>query len=216
MMSGYIDLLGYVASFIILVSLTMKSIVKLRWINAIGSLLFVVFAFLTKSTPTIVMNFGIIFIDIAYVLGLSLKHSDYHLVKAERGSAWLEFFYQSNKIEIDDIFGVDAFGEAKYFSYFVCNNEIAGLLAWKEISPVECRILIDFVTPRFRDFKIGRYFFLRHLSIFREKGYSRLLYENVGKKHWKYLGKLGFIESSPGCFVKDVDLVDPAVPADPA
>jgi len=107
-MSGYIDLLGYVASFIILISLTMKSIVKLRWINAAGSFLFVVFAFLTKSTPTIVMNLGIIFIDIAYVLGLSLKHSDYHLVKAERGSAWLEFFYQSNKIEIDDIFGVDA------------------------------------------------------------------------------------------------------------
>ena len=210
MMSGYIDLLGYVASFIILVSLTMKSIVKLRWINAVGSLLFVVFAFLTKSTPTIVMNLGIILIDLWYVLVITVKRSDYHLVKAERGSAWLEFFYQSNKIEIDGIFGYDAFSEAKYFSYFVCNNEIAGMLAWKELSPVECRILIDFVTPRFRDFKIGMYFFTQHLSIFREKGYSRLVYENVGKQHWKYLGKLGFIESSQGCFVKDIGLVGSA------
>jgi len=204
MMSGYIDLLGYVASFIILVSLTMKSIVKLRWINAVGSLLFVVFAFLTKSTPTIVMNIGIIFIDVWYVLGLSLKRSDYHLIKAERGSALLEFFYQNNKIEIDNIFGSSAFGEAKCFSYFACNSEIAGLLAWKELSPVECRIMIDFVTPRYRDFKIGRYFFTQHLSAFCERGYSRLVYENVGKKHWKYLGKLGFIESAPGCFVKDI------------
>ena len=206
MMSGYIDLLGYVASFIILVSLTMKSIVKLRWINAVGSLLFVVFAFLTKSTPTIVMNLGIILIDLWYVLGITVKRSDYHLVKAERGSAWLEFFYQSNRIEIDDIFGLEAFDEAKSFSYFVCNNEIVGLLAWKELSPVECRIMIDFVTPRFRDFKIGRYFFTQHLSIFREKGHSRLVYENVGKRHWKYLAKLGFMESSPGCFIKDVGL----------
>jgi len=204
MMSGYIDLLGYVASFIILVSLTMKSIVKLRWINAVGSLLFVLFAFLTKSTPTIVMNLGIILIDLWYVIGITVKRSDYHLVKAERGSAWLDYFYQCNQIEIDDIFSLDAFGEAKHFSYFVCNDEIAGLLAWKEISPVECRIMIDFVTPRFRDLKIGTYFFLQHLSIFREKGYSRLVYENVGKRHWKYLGKLGFIESSPGCFVKNI------------
>lgn len=206
MMSGYIDLLGYAASFIILVSLTMKSIVKLRWINAIGSLLFVLFAFLTKSTPTIVMNLGIIVIDLWYVLGITVKHSDYHLVKAERGSAWLEFFYKSNKIEIDDIFGSDAFDDAKNFSYFVCNKEIVGLLAWKERTPVECLIVIDFVTPRFRDFKIGKYFFLQHLSIFREKGYSLLMYENVGKRHWKYLEKLGFIESSRGCFVKDIGL----------
>ena len=209
-MSGYIDLLGYVASFIILVSLTMKSIVKLRWINAIGSLLFVLFAFLTASTPTIVMNIGIIVIDLWYVLGITVKRSDYHLVKAERGSAWLDFFYQSNKNEIDDIFGPDAFDEAKNFSYFVCNKEIVGLLAWKERSPVECRIMIDFVTPRFRDFKIGTYFFLQHLSIFREKGYSRLMYENVGKQHWKYLGKLGFIETSPGCFAKDIGLAGSA------
>jgi len=205
-MIGYIDLLGYVASFIILISLTMKSIVKLRWINAIGSLLFVIFAFLTKSTPTVVMNLGIILIDIWYVLGISFRHSDYHLIKAERGSAWLEYFYKSNKIEIDGIFGADVFNEAKNFSYFVCNNEIVGLLAWKELSPIECRIMIDFVTPRFRDFKIGTYFFIQHLSIFREKGYSRLIYVHVGKRHWKYLGKLGFSETSTGCFSKDIGL----------
>ena len=66
-MDVYINLLGYTGSFIILISLTMKSIVKLRWINAAGSLLFVIFAFLTKSTPTIVMNIGIIEIGRAHV-----------------------------------------------------------------------------------------------------------------------------------------------------
>ena len=128
----YIDLLGYVGSFIILVSLTMKSIVKLRWINAFGSAVFVAFAFLTRSTPTIVMNFGIIAIDLWYVLRLTHSRKDYRLVKAERGSAYLEFFYQMHQAEIDVIFGDEAFVEAKGFSYFVCDNEIAGLFAWKE------------------------------------------------------------------------------------
>ena len=59
-----IDALGYLASFIILISLTMKSVVKLRWINAAGSLLFVVFAALTRSVPTIVMNAGIMAKDL--------------------------------------------------------------------------------------------------------------------------------------------------------
>lgn len=199
-----INLLGYVASFIILVSLTMKSIVKLRWINAAGSLLFVLFAVLTRSAPTVVMNVGIILIDLWYVLSLSRSKGDYRLVKAERGSAWLEFFYETNRLEIEATFGADAFAEAKSFSYFVCNNEIAGLFAWKDLSTTECRILIDFVTPRYRDTKIGRYFFENNLALFREKGYSRLLYEDVGAAHWKYLGKIGFTRTAPGYYVKEI------------
>lgn len=203
-MSGYVDLLGYVASFIILVSLTMKSIVKLRWINAIGSLLFVAFAILTRSMPTVVMNVGIIAIDLWFVFALTRKKSDYCLVRAERGSAWLDYFYRSNKEEIDALFGEDAFSDAKGFSWFVRDGEIAGLFAWKELSTTECQILIDYVTPRYRDTKIGRYFFDKHLAIFREKGYLKLLYENVGIGHWKYLEKIGFTGDGKGSFSKGI------------
>ncbi|TAH55798.1 MAG: hypothetical protein EWM51_00925 [Treponema sp.] len=203
-MDVYINLLGYAGSFIILISLTMKSIVKLRWINAAGSLLFVIFAFLTKSTPTIVMNIGIIVIDLWYVFKISKVKADYRLVKAERGSAFLDFFYELHRKEIVGIFGEDSFAEARGFSYFVCNGEIAGLFAWKENSPAECQILIDFVTPRYRDTKIGRYFFDRQLPLFREKGYIRFVYNNVGAAHWKYLSKIGFRETSIGSFEKEI------------
>ena len=200
----YIDLLGYIASFIILVSLTMKSIVKLRWINAAGSALFVVFAFLTRSMPTIVMNLGIIAIDLWYVSRLTHNRKDYQLVKAERGSAYLEFFYEMYRNEIDDIFGDEVFLEAKGFSYFVCDSEIAGLFAWKENTPTECQILIDFVTPRYRDSKIGRYFFEQQLPSFREKGYTHFVYNNVGQKHWKYLERIGFTHGTMGNFTKEI------------
>jgi hypothetical protein len=203
-MNLYVELLGYAASFIILISLTMKSIVKLRWINAAGSLLFVVFAVLTRSWPTVVMNVGIIFIDVIFVMSLSRKAGDYRLVKAERGSAWLEFFYETNRTEIESIFGPDAFAAAKSFSYFVCNGEVAGLFAWKELSTTECQIVIDFVTPRFRDTKIGRYFFDRHISAFREKGYARFVYKDVGRAHWKYLEKIGFTREGEGCYSKTI------------
>jgi len=204
MNAAYIDLLGYVASFIILVSLTMKSIVKLRWINAAGSVLFVVFALVTRSLPTVAMNIGIIVIDLWYISRLSRNKSDYQLVKAERGSAYLEFFFRKHEAEISEIFGESAFAEAKGFSYFVCDNEIAGLFAWKENSTTECQILIDYVTLRYRDTKIGSYFFDRQLPLFREKGYTRFTYNNVGRRHWKYLEKIGFRHESIGCFSKEI------------
>ncbi|MCD1655839.1 hypothetical protein K7J14_14165 [Treponema zuelzerae] len=200
----YIDLLGYTASFIILISLTMKSIVKLRWINAAGSLLFVVFAFLTRSAPTVVMNVGIIFIDLWFVLRISRIKAEYELVKAERGSALLDFFYSKHRDEIDQIFGETAFEDARGFSYFMCNGEIAGLFAWKDSSPTECQILVDYVTPQYRDLRIGTWFFEKQLPYFKDKGYSRFVYENVGKDHWKYLERIGFVHGALGSFSKEI------------
>lgn len=203
-MSGYVDLLGYVASFIILVSLTMKSLVKLRWINAAGSALFIVFAVLTRSFPTVVMNCGIVIIDLAFVWKLTKRRSEYALVKAERGSAYLEYFYQKHRREIDSTFGEAAFAEARGFSYFVCDGDIAGIFGWRENSPTECQILIDFVTARYRDTKIGSWFFERQLPAFREKGYSRFVYRDVGAAHWKYLERIGFKHETLGNFSKEI------------
>ena len=199
-----IESLGYAASFIILVSLTMKSIVRLRWINAVGSLLFVVFAVLTRSWPTVAMNVGIIAIDVWYVSRLTVRKEDFRLIHAERTSAFLDFFYQTHAREISAIFGEDAFIESRGFSYFVRNAEIAGLFAWKVNSPTECRVMIDFVTPRYRDAKIGAYFFEQHLATFHERSCERLVCETTDARHARYLAKIGFTEEAPGFFSKDI------------
>ena len=43
------EIIGYVGSALVLVSFLMASVVKLRLFNLIGSIIFVIFAFLTKS-----------------------------------------------------------------------------------------------------------------------------------------------------------------------
>ena len=198
------DLIGYIASFIILVSLTMKSILKLRWINAFGSFLFVIFAFFIGSTPTMVMNIGIIVIDLYFVYKLTKNKADYHLIKAEKESAYLSFFYKNHQDEIETIFGSEALSLADSCSYFVCNGEVAGLFAWKDVNQTECHILIDFVTTRFRDTKIGQFFFNKQLALFKEKGYVKLLTKSTGKAHKKYLATIDFTEIEPGVFEKDL------------
>lgn len=197
-----VNLLGYFASFVILVSLLMKSIVKLRLINAAGSVLFIVFAVLTRSWPTVVMNAGIVAIDLWFVFTVTGKKDDYRLVDAEPGSAWLVFFCENNRDELQSLFGPDPLSGAEQISYFVCNGEIAGLFAWKQSAPGECRILVDYVTPRYRDTRIGRYFFDRKARDFRERGFVRLAYVGVGPGHWEYLRRIGFRETEIGSFMK--------------
>lgn len=205
----YIDLLGYLASFIILVSLTMRSIVKLRVINALGSALFVCFAVLTGSMPVLVMNLGIILIDLWYVYGLRRKKTAYTLVPLEKDSAFLEYFYQKHRTEIEAIFGPDVRSLAEGYSCYLADTEAAGLFAWQSQPDGRCRILIDFVTPRYRDTRIGSYFFGEQLKSFAARGFRVLVYRRVGETHWKYIEKIGFRpetgpEAGPGNYRKDI------------
>ena len=59
-----IEWIGYLASILIVVSLTMTSIIKLRVINTIGCILFVIYGVLVKAYPVALSNFAIILINL--------------------------------------------------------------------------------------------------------------------------------------------------------
>ena len=54
--SMIIEAIGYTGSALVLVSFLMVSVVKLRVVNTIGSLIFTVYAFIIHSYPTAIMN----------------------------------------------------------------------------------------------------------------------------------------------------------------
>ena len=51
-----IDIIGYIATIIILYSFTIENIFKLRLINSIGSIVWIVYGICIMSGPTIVVN----------------------------------------------------------------------------------------------------------------------------------------------------------------
>lgn len=65
-----IELMGYFASFLVLVSFLMSSVVKLRVLNAVGSFIFAVYALIIQSYPTAVMNFSLVAINMYYLFRL--------------------------------------------------------------------------------------------------------------------------------------------------
>lgn len=66
----WLEWLGYLASVIVLISLLMSDILKLRWINLVGSSLFSLYGFLIGALPVGFMNFGIALINIYYLFKL--------------------------------------------------------------------------------------------------------------------------------------------------
>jgi uncharacterized protein with PQ loop repeat len=62
------DLIGYLATALVLVSFLMKDIIKLRIINSIGCLLFTLYGILLGSWPVIITNGAILLINIYFLV----------------------------------------------------------------------------------------------------------------------------------------------------
>lgn len=191
-----IEIIGYISSVIVLISLSMKSLVKLRVLNAIGSIFFVVFAVLTFSYPTAFLNLGIVVIDIVYLVHLKKRNDTFEIVPVERTDEIVTYIYTRNKKEIDFIFGDEAFEKANSYGFYFRNNEIAGFFAYSiKVTDLGAKvgvIHIDYVTPTYRDVAIGKHFYVKDLSFWQSQGIVSLEYIQPEKVHIKYIEKLGF------------------------
>ena len=65
-----IEWVGYAASICIAISLLMTDMFKLRIINTIGCILFVIYGFNIKAYPVGVINLFIFFVNIYYIIRL--------------------------------------------------------------------------------------------------------------------------------------------------
>ncbi|WP_428768843.1 hypothetical protein V1L52_08770 [Treponema sp. HNW] len=205
---SFIEILGYIASVIVFISLTMKSLVKLRIINAAGSVLFVIFALSTSSFPTAVLNIGIVIIDVYYFLKMIRVQDNFEIMYVEKDNPLVSRFYNKNHKEIEKLFGAKAFSQSKKAAFFFRNDDIAGLLAY---SPAEfdgektAEIFIDFVVPEYRDLAVGRHFFVKDLSFWKNQGYECLITRVPDKVHVPYIRRLGFVhEHNSGIWTKRI------------
>jgi len=196
-----IQILGYAASLIVFISLMMKSLAKLRVLNAAGSLLFVVFALATDSLPTAFLNLGIVVIDVFYFIRMTRVKDNFEIMTVQKDNEIVRRFYRTNKKELDALFGEASFVKSEKIALFFRNDDIAGLLAYSSVvlpqsdSSVPesaAEILIDFVVPKYRDFAVGRHFFVKDVSFWKEQGYTCLLSNVPDKRHIPYLERLGF------------------------
>ena len=67
---SWVEWVGYAAMATVLISFLMKSVIKLRIVNALGCLLFVFYGFVLQplSKPIIITNLAILCINIYYLV----------------------------------------------------------------------------------------------------------------------------------------------------
>lgn len=192
MATSWLDLFGYAASLVILVSLMMSSIVKLRWINLVGAIMFSTFGFMIGSIPTGGLNAGIAVIDIYYLFVLYRERDRVAIVRTDPASELFRYFWSTNEEEIRRIFGEVAIGPDCDVFFLLRNNNTAGILVGERTDAQTFFIAVDYVTPRYRDFRIGQYVIAEANIHERLPGVKRLVTVPGTDEHRAYLERVGF------------------------
>lgn len=198
----WIEIYGYLGSILVVVSMLMSSIVKLRVVNTIGSIISGTYALIIGSYPLALMNGALIVINIYNLI--KLKKSDniqYHLVEAQTNDSVIAYFLNYYKQDIKQYFpeiDKDIFlADTAYIVYY--DSTMAGILLGKMNKNGTMDICLDYTTPMYRDCSVGSYLY----SKLSNKGIRKLAYSGNSEKHISYLQKMGFKKTN-GIYEKNL------------
>ncbi|NOQ26704.1 MAG: hypothetical protein GQ564_15195 [Bacteroidales bacterium] len=207
METNILQWIGYAASVIIALSMTMNSIVKFRWINLAGAITFSSYGFLIGALPVGFLNGFIVSVDIYYLITFYTKKELFETMEVRADNKYLLRFLEFHNKEIQKFFpGFRYKPEMNTISFFVLRNTaVAGLfLAHREDNNI-LKVGLDYVIPEYRDFKNGRFIYLRLRKKFINDGFDKVMTSGNSAKYVKYLRKIGFSADKKGMFVKVLD-----------
>ena len=190
-----LEILGYCASGLVVISLMMRSVLKLRAINLLGAASMSLYGYLIGAYPILVLNLIIVCIDVFYLQEMLGKKTYFNLLEVRPNSKYLTYFLSYYESEIKKFLpGFTHNIQEKQNVFFVLRNLVpVGLFISQRLDKDSLFVNLDFVIPGYRDFKVGKFVFSQEKEIFRDKGVRRIYTEPGTEKHESYLQRMGFV-----------------------
>jgi hypothetical protein len=206
MSSDYLQWIGYVASVIIILSMMMPSIIKFRWINLVGALLFSIYGFLIQAIPVGVLNGIIVLVDVYYLWLIYSKKETFEILEINSSSEYLKRFLKFHDARIQEYLpGFSYIPDATTISFFILRNmAVAGFFLAHRSDGSVLNVDLDYVLPEYKDFKNGKYIYFQLKDQFIAAGFTRVVAKGNNKRYFNYLKKLGFTEVEQGIYQKDL------------
>jgi hypothetical protein len=189
-----VEVLGYVASAVIILSLTMTSIVRLRVVGLAGSALFATYGALVGSIPVVATNMVIFGLHVFFLWRAFNVDEFFTLLEVRPESRYLSEFLEYHRSDICRFQPGFAFAPtAEHLTLFILRDMVpAGLLIGRQSSGGTLDVQLDYVIPRFRDLKVADFLFRANGAAFRRHGISRLVARVETQAHGRYLRRVGF------------------------
>ncbi len=200
------EIIGYVASVLVAISLMMSSIIRLRVINLLGAITFTVYGLLITAYPVAAVNAFIVGVNIYYLWGARRTKETFHALEIDTESAYLHHFLDYHRKDIERFFPAFKLHAVRrpLIVMVVRDATPAGLLVGEVRNDGTLDVALDYVAPQYRDFKVGTFLFDESSHLFERRGVTRVVTTSSNDEHRRYLGRVGFHVSEAGLYERAI------------
>lgn len=195
------EIIGYIGSGLVVISLMMRNILKLRVINLIGALIFTIYGVLIQAWPVVGLNGAIVLIDAYYLAQMLPQKPEYFdVVKASSASDFVHRFLDFHDRDIRGFVPEWDGLRADHQVFLVLRNAVpAGIVVAREVDedPTAVQVDLDYVVPEQRNFKLGEWVYEKS-GMFRRRGWTTIHAIPGDATHRRYLEKMGFTPAEDG------------------
>jgi len=200
------ELIGYVASALVAISLMLTSVLRLRVVNMIGAIAFTIYGLLIQAYPVAAVNALIVGINIYHITKMYRETEYFRTLETQSGAEYVNEFLRFYEEEIRGFQpGFERPSGPNAFALFVLRNLVPAGLLLGQVEGDVLRVDLDFVIPGYRDLKVGDYLFRQRAELFREKGIRRISSPAGTDEHAAYLERMGFRRSGKGEMEREVN-----------
>ena len=191
-----VEAIGYAGSALIILSLLQKSILRLRAIGLVASTTFFVYAVSITAYPVAVVNVVAASIHLYYLRKLLRRKSEvFSLLRLRPDGRYLRYFLDFYKKDIATRYQPDFVYEPApdVIAVFLLRDLVpAGLLVARLHGESSFEILLDYVIPQYRDFKLANWLYSEESGIVEETR-SRVAWARVTTpEQEEYFTQIGF------------------------
>ena len=196
-----VELMGYLGSALVVVSLTMTSVVRLRMVSLCGSLTFLIYGVMIESVPIIITNSSIAVINVWFLrkeFASGGPHGrDLGVSHIRPDSPFLADFVAFHLIDIHRFQPDFHLPTGDDVVTLLLNRDglPAGLLIGRRQGST-LTIDLDYVLGPYRDSRLGQWLYGPGAAVFRSDGFDALRSAGTTDTHRKYLERVGFRASA--------------------
>jgi len=190
----WLEVFGYIGTVLVIVSMLMTSVLRLRVINIIGGVISGIYAVLVGATPVALMNLCLVCINLFNVYRLLRTKRQFDVVQSRGEDAMVQYFLHSNSQDIGKFFpefDPDSVKDAVAF-VVCCDGNPAGMLLGKPMEDGALDVQLDYAIPAYRDCSVGGYLYKNLPGL----GVIKLVSGHpAADTHLDYLEKMGFTKT---------------------
>ncbi|MCB2224673.1 MAG: hypothetical protein KQH83_10950 [Actinobacteria bacterium] len=200
-----IEAIGWAASGLVILSLMATSVVRLRLIGLAAAGAFVAYGVLIGAWPIVITNAVAGAIHVWRLRGLLFVEEFFEVLPVQASSAYLAYFCEFHADDIRRFVPGFTYEPADgQVSVFVLRDMVPAGVFIAVPSGDRLQVRLDYVTPRYRDFKVGRFLYAPGSGVFDGVAATTLSAEGATPRHRAYLERMGYTRADGDRYTREV------------